>query len=91
MSSLYKPISKRHGYTLSTAMTQSWFLGVKISPQQYSTTIYAAAYVFINGTVTFSKTKGYSLATLLDAYTELDTLTAEETMIVSAFKSEINQ
>ena len=82
----------KHGYaSKNTAMTQSWFLGVKMSPQQYSTTIYAAAYVFINGTVTFSKTKGYSLATLLDAYTELDTLTAEETMIVSAFKSEINQ
>ena len=82
----------KHGYaSKNTAMTQSWFLGVKMSPQQYSTTIYAAAYVFINGTVTFSKTKGYSLATLLDAYTKLDTLTAEETMIVSAFKSEINQ
>ena len=84
--------ASKHSYTSKNALlATSWTVGVKVSSSQYSLVLYAAAYAFINGQVTFAQTSSYSLATLLNAYSEMYQLSEEQTAIVAAFKSEINQ
>ena len=84
--------ASKHSYTSKNALlATSWTVGVKVSSSQYSLVLYAAAYAFINGQVTFAKTSSYSLATLLNVYSEMYQLSEEQTAIVAAFKSEINQ
>lgn len=84
--------ASKHSYTSKNALlATSWTVGVKVSSSQYSLVLYAAAYAFVNGQVTFAKTSSYSLATLLNAYSEMYQLSEEQTAIVAAFKSEINQ
>ena len=84
--------ASKHSYTSKNALlATSWTVGVEVSSSQYSLVLYAAAYAFINGQVTFAKTSSYSLATLLNAYSEMYQLSEEQTAIVAAFKSEINQ
>lgn len=87
----YVADSKNHYSSKNISFKASWMVGVKVNPSQYATVLYAAAYIFIDGNVTFAKTSSYSLVTLLAAYSEMYQLSLEELAVVSSFQSSINQ